>query len=117
MDYSYGIKRSELKNGYPRFFDLPVEDKAATRLQTTFRGYKEEWCGGRGSDTMEEIRSRMQQGEDASIKRQWVMTYAFSSGTRVFSIPSQLVTLYSTNITITMSWLIFRQLEFPRRLR
>ncbi|RZC65251.1 hypothetical protein C5167_008937 [Papaver somniferum] len=39
---------------------------------------EEEWCGGRGSDTMEEIRSRIQQGEDASIKRQWVMTYAFS---------------------------------------
>ncbi|RZC46637.1 hypothetical protein C5167_039587 [Papaver somniferum] len=147
-----GINGLKLKNGNPRFLDLPVEDVAATRIQTAFRGYKarktlrqmkkivtfkaliqnqtvrkqssstlrylhswskiqaeirarrvhmvtegrikqkklesqlkheaklheleEEWCGG--SDTMEEILSRIQQREDASIKRERAMAYAFS---------------------------------------
>jgi hypothetical protein len=35
-----------------------------------------EWCGG--SDTMEEILSRIQQREEAAVKRERAMAYAFS---------------------------------------
>ncbi|OVA14498.1 IQ motif [Macleaya cordata] len=144
--------RDESSNGNPGFLDLPVEDIAATRIQTAFRGYmarktlrrmkkvvkfkalteghtvrkqasttlsylhswskiqaeikarrihmvtegrirqkklenqlkldaklqelEEEWCGG--SDTMEEILARIQQREEASVKRERAMAYAFS---------------------------------------
>ena len=37
---------------------------------------KVEWCGG--SDTMEEILSRIQQREEAAVKRERAMAYAFS---------------------------------------
>lgn len=35
-----------------------------------------EWCGG--SDTMEEILARIQQREEAAVKRERAMAYAFS---------------------------------------
>lgn len=35
-----------------------------------------EWCGG--SETMEEILSRIQQREEAAVKRERAMAYAFS---------------------------------------
>ncbi|KAI3950490.1 hypothetical protein MKW92_017562 [Papaver armeniacum] len=166
-----GINGLKLKNGNPRFLDLPGEDVAATRIQTAFRGYKarktlrqmkkivkfkaliqnqtvrkqssstlrylhswskiqaeirarrvhmvtegrikqkklesqlkheaklheleEEWCGG--SDTMEEILSRIQQREDASIKRERAMAYAFSHQWRANSNPNHEKIAYEAN--------------------
>ncbi|KAI3994862.1 hypothetical protein MKX01_037413 [Papaver californicum] len=173
-----GINGLKLKNGNPRFLDLPVEDVAATRIQTAFRGYnarktlrqmkkivtfkaliqnqtvrkqssstlrylyswsktqaeirarrvhmvtegrikqkklesqlkheaklhelEEEWCGG--SDTMEEILSRIQQQEDASVKRDGAMAYAFSHQWRTNSNPNHERIAYEANWGWSWSW-------------
>jgi len=46
-----------------------------------------EWCGG--SDTMEEILSRIHQREEAAIKRERAMAYAFSHQVQNFNILEQ----------------------------
>ncbi|KAJ6728511.1 IQ-DOMAIN 5-RELATED [Salix koriyanagi] len=61
----------------PRFLDMPVEDLAATRIQTAFRAYRVEWSGG--SETMEEALARIHQREEAAVKRERAMAYAFFS--------------------------------------
>ncbi|KAF2303237.1 hypothetical protein GH714_015645 [Hevea brasiliensis] len=85
--------------GNPRVLDVPFEDLAAIRIQTAFRAYMKldaeespftgggflrsysnglqvEWCGG--SDTREEILARIHQREEAAVKRERAMAYAFS---------------------------------------
>ncbi|KAI3510426.1 hypothetical protein L1887_17408 [Cichorium endivia] len=53
-----------------------VEDIAATRIQTAFRAFKVEWSGG--FDTIDEALARIQQREEAAVKRERAMAYAFS---------------------------------------
>ncbi|KAJ4980805.1 hypothetical protein NE237_031642 [Protea cynaroides] len=66
---------------------MPVEDVAVTRIQTAFRAYMVEWCGG--SETMEEILSRIHQREEAVVKRERAMAYAFSHQWRANSSQNQ----------------------------
>ncbi|KAG8637168.1 protein IQ-DOMAIN 10 isoform X2 [Manihot esculenta] len=46
------------------------------KLEAKLHELEVEWCGG--SETMEEIVSRMQQREEAAVKRERAMAYAFS---------------------------------------
>ncbi|KAJ6753979.1 BINDING PROTEIN putative-RELATED [Salix purpurea] len=46
------------------------------KLEARLQEIEVEWCGG--SDTMEEILSRIQQREEAAVKRERAMAYAFS---------------------------------------
>ncbi|KDP36274.1 hypothetical protein JCGZ_09839 [Jatropha curcas] len=46
------------------------------KLEAKLQELEEEWCGG--SETMEEILSRLQQREEAAVKRERAMAYAFS---------------------------------------
>ncbi|KAJ6949892.1 protein IQ-DOMAIN 1-like [Populus alba x Populus x berolinensis] len=46
------------------------------KLEAKLQEIEVEWCGG--SDTMEEILSRIQQREEAAVKRERAMAYAFS---------------------------------------
>ncbi|KAK9269756.1 hypothetical protein L1049_001534 [Liquidambar formosana] len=46
------------------------------KLEAKLQELEEEWCGG--SETMEEILSRIQQREEAAVKRERAMAYAFS---------------------------------------
>lgn len=46
------------------------------KLEAKLNELEVEWCGG--SDTMEEILSKIQQREEASVKRERAMAYAFS---------------------------------------
>ncbi|KAJ6894059.1 protein IQ-DOMAIN 1 isoform X1 [Populus alba x Populus x berolinensis] len=46
------------------------------KLDAKLQELEVEWCGG--SDTMEEILSRIQQREEAAVKRERAMAYAFS---------------------------------------
>ncbi|XWS10065.1 hypothetical protein CRYUN_Cryun39dG0043900 [Craigia yunnanensis] len=46
------------------------------KLEAKLHELEEEWCGG--SETMEEILSRIQQREEAAVKRERAMAYAFS---------------------------------------
>ncbi|XVE51433.1 hypothetical protein DITRI_Ditri02bG0039900 [Diplodiscus trichospermus] len=55
---------------------MPVEDLAATLIQTAFRAYRVEWSGG--PETMKEIIAKIQQREAAAVKRERTMAYAFS---------------------------------------
>ncbi|GJN00880.1 hypothetical protein PR202_ga18102 [Eleusine coracana subsp. coracana] len=62
------------------------EEWAATRIQNAFRRYKVEWNGG--SDTMDEILARIQQREEAAVKRERAMAYAFNHQWRARSATS-----------------------------
>ncbi|CAK9151678.1 unnamed protein product [Ilex paraguariensis] len=55
------------------------------KLEAKLHELQVEWCGG--SETMEEILSRIQQREEASIKRERAMAYAFSHQWRANSSP------------------------------
>ncbi|KAJ4837377.1 hypothetical protein Tsubulata_006272 [Turnera subulata] len=46
------------------------------KLESKLHELEVEWCGG--SDTMEEILSRIQQREEAAVKRERAMAYAFT---------------------------------------
>lgn len=45
-------------------------------LCNTFYGWQVEWCGG--AETMDEILGRIYQREEAAVKRERAMAYAFS---------------------------------------
>lgn len=46
------------------------------KLEVKLQELDVEWCGG--SETMEEILARIQQREEATVKRERAMAYAFS---------------------------------------
>lgn len=45
-------------------------------LSSSLNGLQVEWCGG--AETMEEILSRIHEREEAAVKRERAMAYAFS---------------------------------------
>lgn len=57
------------------------------KLEAELHGIEVEWCGG--SETMQEILSRINQREEASVKRERAMAYAFSHQWRANSGMSQ----------------------------
>ncbi|KAF8409004.1 hypothetical protein HHK36_005075 [Tetracentron sinense] len=57
------------------------------KLEAKLHELEVEWCGG--SDTMEEILSRIQQREEAAVKRERAMAYAFSHQWRANSNHNQ----------------------------
>ena len=61
---------------------------------------QEEWCGG--SDTMEEIVSRIHQREEAAFKRERAMAYAFSHQVQNFNIFSFLRIVTSLGLLIKL---------------
>ncbi|XP_058100677.1 protein IQ-DOMAIN 10-like [Magnolia sinica] len=56
------------------------------KLEAKLHELEVEWCGG--SDTMEEILARIQQREEAAVKRERAMAYAFSHQWRANSNPN-----------------------------
>ncbi|KAK9152959.1 hypothetical protein Sjap_000439 [Stephania japonica] len=66
-----------------RRYHMVVEDRIRqkkldnqVKLEAKLHDLEVEWCGG--SETMEEIIARIQQREDAAVKRERAMAYAFS---------------------------------------
>ncbi|PIA57942.1 hypothetical protein AQUCO_00500100v1 [Aquilegia coerulea] len=62
------------------------------KLEAKLQELEVEWCGG--SETMEEILARIQQREEAAVKRERAMAYAFSHQWRANSSPNQGKTAY-----------------------
>ncbi|XP_074362121.1 protein IQ-DOMAIN 9-like isoform X2 [Apium graveolens] len=72
-----------VSNGNP---GIPTEDLAATRIQSAFRAYRVEWSNG--TETMEEVLARIHLREEAAVKRERAMAYAFSHQWRASSNPA-----------------------------
>ncbi|XP_027367130.1 protein IQ-DOMAIN 1-like [Abrus precatorius] len=62
------------------------------KLEAKLHDLEVEWCGG--SETMEEILGRIHQREEAAVKRERAMAYAFSHQWRANSSQSQLLGNY-----------------------
>ncbi|KAF5177091.1 Iq-domain [Thalictrum thalictroides] len=73
------------------------------KLEAKLQELEVEWCGG--SDTMEEILGRIQQREEAAVKRERAMAYAFSHQWRANSSPYQGKTAYELGANMGWSWM------------
>ncbi|KAE8680119.1 zinc finger family protein [Hibiscus syriacus] len=62
------------------------------KLEAKLHDLEVEWCGG--SETMEEILSRIQQREEAAVKRERAMAYAFSHQVANFGFIQSSLTLF-----------------------